>query len=158
MKRLYFYFFYIAVLLTFSLQTVAQGRDHNHSGEEPKPFDREAFFAKRNVYITEKAGLTAEEAAVFIPLENELLSKKFEVGRECHRLDRELRKKKEKKEKCDEQEYNKLLKCLEEVKEKRDKLDREYLEKFKKVLSAEQIIKYQAADREFFYDFSRDRK
>jgi ribosomal protein L32E len=63
-----------------------------------------------------------------------------------------------KKEGKTEEEYNKLLKCREEVKEKRDKLDREYLEKFKKILTAEQILKYQSADRAFFDEFMRDRK
>jgi hypothetical protein len=132
----------------------AQKHDHDSHRNEHKPFDREAFIAARNAYITEKVGLTAKEASVFIPLDNELLQKKFEVGRECHRIERELKEKEGKTE----EEYNKLLKCREDVKEKRDRLDKEYLEKFKKILTAEQIVKYQSADRAFFDEFVRDRK
>lgn len=155
MKQVKFLIVCFSAMLMFSLQTVAQGKGHHdHSGGGRKPFDKEDFFAKRNAYITEKVDLTAEEAAVFIPLDNELMHKKFEVGRECHKIERQLRDKKDKSE----EEYNKLLKCREEVKEKRDKLDKEYQEKFKKTLSAEQLLKYQRADRDFFDEYIRDRK
>jgi len=154
MKQVKFFIVCLSVMLMFSLQSVAQGKGHDHSRGGRKPFDREAFFAKRNTYITEKVGLTAEEAAVFIPLDNELMQKKFEIGRECHKIERQLHDKKDKSE----DDCNKLLKCREEVKEKRDKLDREYQEKFKKILSAEQILKYQRADRDFFDEYIRERK
>lgn len=144
MKTMRFFIVCLAVLLISTLQ-MAYGQ---------LPFDREVFTAKRNAYITEKVGLTAKEASVFIPLDNELMQKKYEVGRECHKIERELKRKENKTE----EEYNKLLKCREEVREKRDKLDREYLEKFKKILTAEQIIKYQSADRDFFNEFMHDRK
>jgi predicted glycosyl hydrolase (DUF1957 family) len=150
MKKIKNFIVCFSALIIFALQLPAQEK------EGRKSFDKEAFTAKRNAYITEQVGLTATEASVFIPLDNELMQKKFEVGRECHRLEREL-KKREKDGKMNA-EYNKLLKCREEVKEKRDKLDREYLEKFKKILSAEQIVKYQSADRAFFDEFVRDRK
>ena len=142
-----------ALLMILSMQSVAYGKGHRQLQGRGQPFDRETFIAKRNVFITEKVSLTAEEAAVFIPLDNELMHKKFEIGRECRKIERELRNKKDKPD----DECKKLLKCREEVKEKRDRLDREYLEKFKKILSAEQILKYQSADREFFEDYFRDR-
>ncbi|MDR1525023.1 MAG: hypothetical protein LBS79_07210, partial [Tannerella sp.] len=126
-----FFIMCLFALLISALQ-VSHGyvRELYQDRHRQESFDREAFTAKRNAYITEKIGLTAKEASVFIPLENELMQKKFEVGRECHRIERELKK----KEGRTEEEYNKLLKCREEVKEKRDKLDKEYLEKFKKIL------------------------
>jgi len=60
-------------------------------GDPQKHIDREAFFARRNAYITAEAGLTADEAAAFIPLENELQRRKMEVGRECRKLARKNR-------------------------------------------------------------------
>ena len=135
----------LAVSLTLSLQSFAQNRDHSNSREE--------FIAKRNSFLTEKMGLTADETAVFIPLDNELMRKKFEVGRDCRRYKSELRD----KEETTDEEYKKALKCSEEVKEKREQLDKEYLEKFKKVLSAEKILKYQDADKAFMEDYFRDR-
>ena len=136
----------LIVALIISLQSVAQN--------SRQAINREELIAKRNTHLTEKMTLSAEETAVFIPLDNELLRKKFEVGRECHRYERELN---DKKEKTDE-EYKKLLKCRQEVKEKREQLDREYLEKFKKILSAEKILLYQNADKEFFDNYIRDQK
>ena len=143
----------LAVSLILSLQSFAQNRERNNGRNERDSFNREDFMAKRNSYLTEKMGLTADEAAVFIPLDNELMRKKFEVGRDCHRYKNELRK----KEETTDEEYKKALKCSEEVKEKREQLDKEYLEKFKKVLSAEKILKYQDADKVFMEDFFRDR-
>jgi hypothetical protein len=154
MKKVNFFLACLSATFLLALQAPAQQHGHRPHPNNGRAFDREAFTAIRNAYITEKVGLTAKEAAVFIPLDNELMYKKFEVGRECYRIERELKKKESKTE----EEYNKLLKCREEMKEKRDKLDKEYLEKFKKVLTAEQIIKYQSADRAFFDEFVRDRK
>jgi len=142
-----------ALLIMFSMQSVASGKGHKHF-QDGRGFDREAFISKRNTFIVEKVALTAEEKATFIPLDNELMHKKFEIGRDCRRIERELRDKKDKSD----AECQKLLKCREEVKEKRDQLDKEYLEKFKKILSAEQMLKYQSADREFFEDYFRDRR
>ena len=138
----------LTAFLFITMQSIAQNRGQNNR----RPFDREAFIAKRNTYLTEKMALTAEETAVFIPLDNELLRKKFECGRGCRRLERELQNKNDKTD----EEYKQLLQCKEEVKEQCDKLDKEYLEKFKKVLSAEQILKYQNADKAFFDEFMRD--
>ena len=146
--------FCLAALLFVSMHSAAQNREHNASGSGRGTFNREEFIAKRNTFLTEKMELSAEETALFIPLDNELMRKKFDVGRECRRFERELRSKEEKTD----EEFNKLLRCQEEVKEKREQLDKEYLEKFKKVLSAEKIVKYQKADKDFFDNFIRDQK
>jgi len=152
MKQVKFFICFSALLI-ISLQSFAQNRERGtlRSGRD---FNKEEFTAKRNVYLTEKMELTAEETAVFIPLDNELLQKKFDIGRECFRYERELRNKKEKTD----EEYKKLLKCKEEVKEKRDRLDREYHDKMKKVVSAEKMLKYQNADKNFMDEFFRDQK
>ena len=143
----------LAVSLILSGQSFAQNRDRNNARNERDASFMEEFMAKRNSYLTEKIGLTADETAVFIPLDNELLRKRYEVGRDCERYVRELRDKKE----TTDEEYKKALKCSEEVKEKREQLDKEYLEKFKKVLSAEKLLKYQNANKAFMEEFFRDR-
>ena len=154
MKKKNIFLICLSLLFIFSIQSIAQDSGRNRPQNGRGQFnDREGFFAKRNAFIVEKMDLTAGETAVFIPLENELFQKKFELGRECSRLERELRNKKVKPE----DDYNKLLKCHEEVKDKTDRLDKEYLEKFKKILSSEKILRYQKADREFMGIFMRDR-
>ena len=144
---------YLSVLLMLTVQSVAQENGRNRPQNGRRQFDRDEFFAKRNAFIVEKMALSAGETAVFIPLENELFKKRFELGRDCNKLEREIRSKKEKSA----DEFNKLLKCHEEVKDKRDRLDKEYLEKFKKTLSAEKILLYQKVEREFFDSFMRER-
>ena len=143
----------IVAMLIVSLQSFAQNASRNNS-RSGREVDREALIAERNTYLTDKMALSAEEAALFIPLDNELLRKKFEAGRDCRRFERELNNKEEKTD----EEYKNLLKCREEVKGKIEQLDRAYEEKFKKILSAEKILKYQNADKEFFNNYIRDKK
>ena len=150
MKKINFYIVSLfALVLLFSMQSVAYGSGDKRF-QDGRAFDREAFFAKRNAFLAAKIGLTTEESAVFIPLENELLRKKFEIWRVCRRIEHDLSDKKNKSE----DDFKKLLKCKEEEKDKTDKLDKEYHEKFKKYLSAEKMLKYLKAEREFFYEDS----
>ena len=71
-----FFITFVACSVVFSFSAHAQ------SGKQHRNFDREAFFAKKNAFITAEMGLTPEEAASFIPLCNELQEKMFEAGRE----------------------------------------------------------------------------
>ena len=145
MKNINIFLIIFSVLFSFSMQLVAQ--------DGGRRLDRDDFFSKRNAYIAAAMDLTTEETAVFMPMDNDLIRKKFELGRDCRRIERELR---EKKDKTDD-ECNKLLKCKEDVKEKSSQLDREYQEKFKKILSAEKMLKYERADRDFFESYFRNR-
>ena len=150
MKKANIFLMILSALFSFSMHLDAQDNGRSRGGDK---FDRDDFFSKRNAFIAAAIDLTTEEAAVFIPMENELMSKKFEIGHDCRKIERELR---EKKNKTDD-ECNKLLKCKEDVKEKSGQLDKTYLEKFKKVLSADKILKYQRADRDFYNNYFRNR-
>lgn len=116
-------------------------------------FDREVFMAKRNAYITASAGLTADEAAAFIPIENEMQRKKFEIGRDCRKLARRSRS----KEGLTEEEQQKLVDCTTETRLKEAKLEKEYYEKFKHILSMEKLYKYQEAEARFMREFMQER-
>lgn len=116
-------------------------------------FDREVFMAKRNAYITASAGLTADEAAAFIPIENEMQRKKFEIGRDCRKLARRSRS----KEGLTEEEQQKLVDCTTETRLKEAKLEKEYHEKFKRILSVEKLYKYQEAEARFMREFMQKR-
>ena len=71
MNRIFFITF-VALSLFMSFSVSAQD-----TGKR-KHFDREAFQAKRNAFIMAEVGLTPDEAALFIPLSDELKKKKFE--------------------------------------------------------------------------------
>jgi hypothetical protein len=126
------------------------------SGQEAKKdqrkMDRQAFQAKRNAYITAEIGLTADEAAEFIPLDNELKQKLFEAGRECRKLTRESLE----KENVPDATYLKLIDCNLDSRIKALQLEKEYYEKFKQILPPQKLYKYQHADMKFMKEFMRD--
>jgi hypothetical protein len=127
----------------------------NHSAvaqeekDRTQKYDRQAFQARRNAYITAEVGLTADEAAVFIPLDNELKQKQLETGRECRKLNRESRS----KEKLSDEACLKLINCNIETRLKEAQLEKEYYEKFKRILSPQKLYKYQQADFKFMREF-----
>ncbi|PXV63860.1 hypothetical protein CLV62_112109 [Dysgonomonas alginatilytica] len=130
----------LLVLSIFSYFPLS-AQEHSHSGN----FDIDAFKKKRAEFIIEKVNLTDAEAKAFIPLANELLDKRFELNRAIRKESRELRKKSNKTN----ADYERLLEASSTVKIKEAQLEQEYLQKFKKVLSAEKIYKYKQADAEY---------
>lgn len=143
-KRIFLTFVAISVL--FSSGVLAQGNKQQH-----RHFDKEAFQAKRNAFITAEVGLTPEEAEVFIPLCNELQKKMFDVGRECRKLTKELKH----KESLTESDYSKVNDECIGVKLKEAALEKEYYEKFKKILSPEKLYKYRRAEYKFARNFMK---
>lgn len=137
----------IACLLCNFLQVAAQ----EQTGESRK-FDKDVYQAKRNAYITAEIGLTANEAADFIPLDNEFKQKMLETGKECRRLVREGRS----KEKISDNDYLKLIDCQIDTRLKEAQIEKEYFEKFKQILTPKKLYKYQQADAKFMREFMRD--
>jgi hypothetical protein len=117
--------------------------------DRTQKFDKQAFQAKRNAYITVEAGLTPDEAATFIPLDNELKQKQFDAGRECRKLHRKCRT----QEKLSDEACLKLIDCNIETRLKEAQLEKEYYEKFKRILSPLKLYKYQQADFRFMREF-----
>lgn len=144
MGRLFFVVF-ITVSVLFSQVALAQG------DKGQRHFDKEAFQAEKNAFITAEVGLTPEEAAAFIPLCNELHEKMFEVGRECRKLSREIKH----KQSPTDDDYTKVNDVCLEVKQKEAALEKEYYEKFKKILSPEKLYKYRCAESKFARNFMK---
>ena len=140
-----FFITFVAISVLLSFNATAQEK------KEQRHFDREAFEARRNAFITAEVGLTPEEAAQFIPLCNELRQKKFEVGRQCRKLSKEIRH----KENPTDADYNKVIdECL-DVEIKEAQLEKEYFERFKKILSPEKVYKYRNAEYKFVRNFMK---
>ncbi|MDR1330790.1 MAG: hypothetical protein LBK07_01660 [Tannerella sp.] len=104
---------------------------------------------KRNAYITVEAGLTTDEAVEFIPLENEMKDKLFEIGHECRKQNRDLHSKKSPSDEM----YLKLIDCNIETRIREAQLEKDYYAKFKKILSPEKLYRYQQAEFKFMHDF-----
>jgi hypothetical protein len=120
--------------------------------DRTQKFDKQSFQARRNAYITAEVGLTADEAAAFIPLDNELKQKQFDAGRKCRKLNRESRALK----KLSDETCLKLIDCNIETRVREAQLEKEYYEKFKQLLSPLKLYKYQQADFKFMREFMRD--
>lgn len=142
---------FVAISLFSSICTSAQEQQQNR--EEGK-FDREAFEAKRNAFITAEMNLTPEEAAAFIPLCDELRKKKFEAGQACRKLSREIKR----KETPTDQEYLAAIDECTCAHEKEGQLEKEYYERFKQILPAEKLYRYREAEYKFARHFMKDQE
>ena len=134
-------------LLIFFAAIAANAQD----GKKDRPhFSPEEFQAKQRAYITEKAGLSTEEADSFFPLFFELQKKKFD-------LERNVRKefKKNRNEQMTEEECRQFVYNMADVKIEIAKLEREYTDKYIQVLSPCKVRKVQHAEGMFQRDLMK---
>ncbi len=136
----------LAFLFSFSL-TFAQ------QNSEKRKEDFEKFQAKRTEYISKEMNLTPEQSKVFWPICNELQQKKFQLNKELRGEIRKVFQKEKEGNKPTDEDYERIIKLSSEAKIKEAELDKEYIEKFKSVVSAEQIFKYQRAELHFARTF-----
>lgn len=102
------------------------------------------FRAKQRTFITEKAGLTKEEAAKFFPLYFELQDRKKQLNDEAWKL---LREGKDKT--LTEARYEEIMEGVYDARIASDRLDKTYFDKFKKILSCKKIYLVQKAEMRF---------
>jgi len=138
MKK-YAFITFIAAFFCVVPGVSAQGQPGN------MPSQSNEFWERRNAFIVAEMKLSANEAAKFIPLENEFKQKVLEVGRECRSLTRESMG----RSKMTDAEYLKLIDCYIDNRIKEAQLEKEYYEMFKKILSPEKLHKYHEADAKF---------
>ena len=105
---------------------------------------QDEFRAKQNAFITDKAGLTKEEATKFFPLYFELQDRKKQLNDEAWNL---LRKGKD--EKTTEAQYAEIMEGVYDARIASDRLDKTYFDKFKKILSCKKIYLVQRAEMRF---------
>ncbi|MBQ5645201.1 MAG: hypothetical protein IIV04_05820 [Bacteroidaceae bacterium] len=132
---------FLIIVITASAQGQQKNRPH---------FSHEEFQAKQRAYITDKAGLSPEEAEAFFPLFFELQKKKFE-------LERNARKdfKRQHNERMSEDECRKFVYNMADVKIEVAKLEREYTDKYLQVLSPCKVRRVQFAEGSFQRDLMK---
>lgn len=130
------------LLIMISISISMQAQDKKKPG-----FSKEEFRARQESYLTEKAGLTKEEATRFFPIYFELQDRKKAINDEGWS---QIRKGKDPK--TTEAEYEEIVDNIVKARIQSDKLDLEYLQKFKKILSAKKIYKLQRAEMKFHRD------
>ncbi|MGQ1890870.1 hypothetical protein ACT29H_10535 [Thermophagus sp. OGC60D27] len=102
--------------------------------------------SQKVAYLTEKIGLSAEKAQQFWPLYNEMSEKMDKLWDQKKKLVNRLY---HPKEKLSESEKEAVLDQFVDYHYKKSILQKEYHEKFKKILTIDQIIKLYGAEYEF---------
>lgn len=108
-------------------------------------FDIEKIRKEKAEFLKKEMDLTESEAKVFLPLEAEFMTKKYEVNRSARKETRELKRKENKTE----ADYKRITQLNLESEQKETQLQIEYYKKFAEVLSAQKIEKYRSADLKF---------
>ena len=135
-------------MLFLFLAAITAGAQEN---QKKRPhFSPEEFQAKQKTYITEKAGLTPEEAEAFFPLFFELQKKKFELERNARKDFRKQRGEKMTEEECRDFVYK-----MADTKIEIAKLEREYTDKYLKVLPPCKLRRVQHAEGMFQRDLMK---
>lgn len=105
---------------------------------------KQEFRAKKEAYLKEKAELTDEEAQKFFPLYFQLEDLKKDVNGKAW-----TKARKGKDSETTEEEYTDIINTFVNVQVQAAALDKEYLEKFKTILSAKKIYMVFRAEIKF---------
>lgn len=115
-----------------------------HAQHKKAKCSKEEFLAKKEAYITKQAGLTAEEAAKFFPIYNELQTKKKNINSVAWE-----NAKKGKDPQATEEEYETILNGFIEAQDQNIALEKIYLKKYQEVLSNKKIYMVLRAEIKF---------
>lgn len=147
-------FILLCLVMTASLAVMGQAPDRWHNnGQNPgnagqaqhQQFSPEEFRARQQKFLTEKAGLSEDEAKEFFPIYFELQDKKNEINFNA----RQTASSRSNSEKLTDEEYTKLIDNLADAKIQIAKLEKEYLGKFKKIVPAGKVLRIQMAESQF---------
>lgn len=123
----------VIILLTLSVSVHAQDAD-----------TRKKIESAKIALISERLGLSPEDAQRFWPIYNEYSAKRHENRMEFNKARRNFDP-----QKATEQETQDMLKLGRRVKEKQLTLDKEYSERMLKVINAKQLMSLHNAERDF---------
>lgn len=132
---------FLSILMLYTSLVFAQGHRR-----EISPEMRAKFNAQKVSYITQQLDLSPEKAQVFWPLYNQMKKKKEAYHLEFRKLFKRLKRE---SERLSNEELIKISDRMADLKVDKAKVEREYHHKFKKVLSAKQIIDLHLAEKQF---------
>lgn len=117
-----------------------------HAQDAKGHFDIEKHKKEQADYFIKELSLTEQEQADFIPLVQEYFYKKFIIHQEGRKTIQEMKKNGSERTSAD---YDKLLDQVIDGKTKEAELQKEYYQKFRKVLPAQKVLKYDVAEKNF---------
>ena len=128
-------YFVTLVACLFCIATFAQKKSQTSETE---------FRAKQQSYMSQKAGLTQEESKHFFPLYFEFQDKKKEINKEAWEI-----AKQGKNPDTTEAEYETIIDTFFDNQETIAKLEKEYIKKYREILSERKIYMIYWAERKF---------
>ncbi len=136
-------------IMMIGLMPLSLSAQNNNSGDNIR-LSREEFQKRHEAYLTKFAELTADEAAKFFPIYNELEKRKQELNDQIFGAMRESREKD-----LDEAKYKELLEGMSANAIAIESLERTYLDRFKEVISYKKIFKIKEAESRFRQELVR---
>ncbi|MDO6391572.1 hypothetical protein Q4E40_15655 [Pontibacter sp. BT731] len=134
MKRILILFLFCAFALGGTVAMAQNGRSQDR---------RENVEAAKVAFLTDKMGLTAEQSQKFWPLYNEYETKRRELVRSYRSGYRED------VDQLSDQEAKARLDGMFNTRERELELEKEYVARYQRVISSNQIIKLYRSEREF---------
>jgi len=134
----------ILLLIIFSFGQVCSFMGVAQKNEEESRIER--LKSQKVAYLNEKIGLSPEKAQKFWPLYNEMSEKMDKLWREKKKYINQLY---HSKEQLSESEKEVVLDQFVDYDYKKAVIQKEYHEKFKKILTIDQVIKFYGAEYEF---------
>ena len=132
---------FLSILMLYTSLVFAQGNKR-----ELSPEMRAKFEAQKISYITQQLDISPEKAQLFWPLYNEMKNKKDAFHQEFRQLFIQMKKD---SDKLSEKELAQISDRIADLQVEKATMERDYHYKFKKVLSAKQILNLYVADKEF---------
>ena len=142
MKRTIILLFLISSFISAAVAQQNKGEQQRLSPVE--------FREKQQAFITDKAGLTKEEAAKFFPLYFQLQDKKKELNDKAWALIKEG-----KEDNLTDAQYSSILDGVYDVRIATAELEKDYYTKFKQILSSKKIYLVQKAEMRFHRELLR---
>ena len=133
----------IALCLFAVLPIIAQGQN-KHKGS----FNYDEFRKKMELFITEEAGLTPEDAQKFFPIFREMKEKQMKLGHKIKKLKKDPLDDDDDDDK-DEDEWAEAVIEIEELKVKQAQIGETYIKRLCKIISGEKVFKALKAEDTF---------
>ena len=137
----------IALCLFAVLPIIAQGQN-KHKGS----FNHDEFRKKMELFITEEAGLSPEDAQKFFPIFREMKEKQMKLGHKIKKLKKDPLDDDDDDDDDDdkdEDEWAEAVIEIEELKVKQAQLGETYIKRLCKIISGEKVFKALKAEDTF---------
>lgn len=144
----------LCVILVAASTAMAQG--NRPSKEQRKQWMREMRKAKIE-YLTKELDLDQSHQDEFTTTYSEMETELHKLGHDTREYGRQIRRKMNSDAKVSDVEYDKASEALFELKGKENEIEMRYYEKFRKILTPQQLFKLKIAEQQWTRELMKHR-